>query len=272
MGERLRVLAIVGPTGTGKTELACEVARRSGAEVISVDSLQVYRGMDIGTAKPSRQLRAEVPHHGIDLVNPDEPMSAGRFASYARGVAREISARGRPVILCGGTGLYARAFAGGLVKGPDAQPEIRAKLRGCRLEDLYAELRSCDPVSAERIHPNDRVRIERALEVHRLGHRPLSTQQAQHGFRDRPFDVRWLGVFLERDSLWRRLRERVDCMFARGLVEEVRALYAAGYGPRLRPLQAIGYREVGWFLAGRNSEDFGPCPVRIGSSYNMINY
>ncbi len=255
MGERPRVLAIVGPTGTGKTELACEVARRSGAEVISVDSLQVYRGMDIGTAKPSPELCAEIPHHGINLVNPDEPMSAGRYARYARRVASEIGARGQPVILCGGTGLYARAFAGGLVEGIDAQPEIRAELRRRRLADLYTELCACDPTSAERIHPNDRVRIERALEVHRLGPRPLSAQHAQHGFRDRPFDVLWLGVFLERDALWRRLRERVDRMFARGLVDEVRALHAAGYGPTLRPLQAIGYREVGWLLAGRMSED-----------------
>ncbi len=254
MGGRPRVLAIVGPTGTGKTELACEVARRSGGEVISVDSLQVYRGLDIGTAKPLPELRAEIPHHGIDLVNPDEAMSAGRFAGYARAVASEIGARGRPVILCGGTGLYARAFAGGLVEGLEAQPEIRAELRRHRLEDLYSELRMCDPVSAQRIHPNDRVRIERALEVQRAGQRPLSAQHAQHGFRDRPFDVRWLGVFRERDPLWQRLRERVDRMFAQGLVEEVRALHAAGYGPSLRPLQSIGYREVGWLLAGRLSE------------------
>ncbi len=254
MGERPRVLAIVGPTGSGKTELACELARRSGAEVISVDSLQVYRGMDIGTAKPSPELRAEIPHHGIDLVNPNEPMSAGRFASYARHVASEILARGRPVILCGGTGLYARAFAGGLVEGLDAQPQIRAQLQQCGLEELYAELLACDPASAQRIHPRDRVRIERALEVHRTLQRPLSAELAQHGFRDRPFDVRWLGVFLERDRLWQRLRERVERMFARGLVDEVRALYAAGYGPTLRPLQAIGYREVGQLLAGRISE------------------
>jgi tRNA dimethylallyltransferase len=248
------VLAIVGPTGTGKTELASEVARRTGAEVISVDSMQVYRGMDIGTAKASRELRAEIPHHGIDLVNPDEPMSAGRFATYARQVANEILARGRRVILCGGTGLYARAFAGGLVDGIDARPEIRAELRQRGLDELYAELRACDPVSAQRIHPRDRVRIERALEVHQLVQRPLSAELAEHGFRDRPFDVYWLGLSLERDPLWRRLRERVDRMFASGLVEEVRALYAAGYGPTLRPLQAIGYREVGSLLAGRMTE------------------
>lgn len=254
MGERPRVLAIVGPTGTGKTGLACEIARRSGAEIIGVDSMQVYRGMDIGTAKLSAELRAEIPHHGIDLVNPDEPMSAGRFAGYARRVAREILARGRPVILCGGTGLYARAFAGGLVEGIEADPGVRAELSKRGLVELYAELRACDPASAQRIHPSDRVRIERALEVQRVVQRPLSVEHAEHGFRDRPFDVRWLGLDLAREQLWKRLRERVGRMFEAGLVEEVRGLYTAGYGPELRSLQAIGYREVGCMLAGRMSQ------------------
>ena len=255
MNERRRVVAIVGPTGTGKTELACEVARRCGGEVISVDSLQVYRGMDIGTDKPSPTLQAEIPHHGIDLVNPDERTSAGHFARYARQAAEGVLGRGRPLILCGGTGLYARAFAGGLVEGLDAVPEIRDRLRRSSLDELYAELCACDPISAQRIHARDRVRIERALEVHRVLQRPLSAEHRRHGFRDRPFDVRWLGVFLERDLLWKRLRERVDRMFRRGFVDEVRGLHAAGYGPSLRPLQSIGYREVGWLLEGRASEE-----------------
>ena len=254
MSDRPRVLALVGPTGTGKTEFACALARHVPAEIISVDSMQVYRGMDIGTAKPSRALREAVPHHGIDLVDPDAPMSAGHFATYARRVAREILARGRAVILCGGTGLYARAFTGGLVSAVGADPALRRVLSRRSLEELQAELEVCDPAAAQRIHPRDRVRIERALEISRLGARPASTQRAEHAFEDCPFDVRWIGLSLERARLWERLRERVEQMFDAGLVEEVRGLYAAGYPRTLRSMQAIGYREVGAMLAGEIDE------------------
>ena len=163
--RRPRVVAIVGPTGVGKTDVACEVARRSGAEIINVDSMQVYRGMDIGTAKPSAALRAEIPHHLIDVVAPDEPMSAGLYAELARHAAAEIDARGRPILLCGGTGLYARAFAGGLVDVGGADRALRAELRARPLPELYAELAQRDPQSARAIAPQDRVRIERALEA-----------------------------------------------------------------------------------------------------------
>lgn len=248
------MLAIVGPTAAGKTALACALARCTGAEIISVDSMQVYRGMDIGTDKPTSELRAEIPHHGIDLIDPDESMSAGRFAAYAREVARGILSRGRPVILCGGTGLYARAFAGGLIRGVAADEQIRTELESRSLSELRAELEATDPVAAQRIRPRDRVRIIRALEVQRLAQRPISEQQDAHRFGDRPFDVRWIGLDLERTQLWKRIRTRVARMFERGLVDEVRALYAAGYTRSLRPLQAIGYREVGALLAGELEE------------------
>src|SRR5262249_35887776 len=237
-----------------KTELACEVARRSGAEIVSADSMQVYRGLDVGTAKPSHALRAEIPHHALDLVAPDEPMSAGRWAAVARAAALAIHTRGRPVLLVGGTGLYARAFAGGLIAGAASDPALRAALESRTDADLRAELESRDPAAAARIPPRDRVRTVRALETLRLTARPISEQHAAHGFADRPFDVRWLGLALERGALAERLRARVDAMFAAGLVDEVRGLYAAGYGPGLRPLRAIGYREVGELLAGRLDE------------------
>ncbi|MEX2205650.1 MAG: tRNA (adenosine(37)-N6)-dimethylallyltransferase MiaA [Myxococcota bacterium] len=249
--SRPRVVAIVGPTGTGKTELACAVARKSGAEIISADSMQVYRGMDIGTAKPPAALRAEIPHHGLDLVAPDEPMSAGRWAELARAAAFEIAARGRPVLLVGGTGLYARAFAGGLIAGAAADAGLRAELERRSSEDLRAELESVDSAAAARIAPGDRVRTVRALEVLRLGRAPISHAQARHGFGDRPFDVVWLGLAVDRDRLAERLRARVQRMFDEGLVEELEALHAAGYAPGLRPLRAIGYREAGERLAGR---------------------
>ena len=188
MADRPRVLAIVGPTGTGKTELACEVARRRDAEVISADSMQVYRRMDVGTAKPSAALRAEVPHHAIDIADPDESMSAGRYAEHARSAARDIAARGHPIILCGGSGLYARVFAGGLIEGLESDAALRAELEARDSASLHAELERLDPAAAARIPSGDRVRMVRALEVQRLGQRPISARHAAHGFGDRPFD------------------------------------------------------------------------------------
>lgn len=254
MSDRPRVLAIVGPTGTGKTELVCALARRTGAEVIGCDSMQVYRGMDIGTAKPSRALRAEIPHHGIDIAAPDEPMSAGSWAQRARRAAAEIHERGRRAILCGGTGLYARAFAGGLIRGAESDPALRHELEARSTASLVAELRSVDRASAERISPGDRVRLVRALEIARLCASPASAVHERHDFRDRPFDVRWLALDLERGELWQRLRARVDEMFDAGLAEELRELHGAGYTAELRPLRSIGYRQAGRLLAGEISE------------------
>jgi tRNA dimethylallyltransferase len=248
------ILAIVGATGTGKTELAAELARRTGAEIISADSMQVYRGMDIGTAKPSRALRAEVPHHGIDVIAPDEEMSAGRFAELARAAARAALERGRRVILCGGSGLYTRAFAGGLIDAEGSDRALRSALEALPTPELVAQLRCADPDLAGRVHPRNRVRLVRSLEIARLRGAGASELQAQHGFADRPFRVVWLGLELERGPHWERLRARVDAMFAAGWVDEVRGLHAAGYGPELRPLRGIGYREIGWLLSGRSDE------------------
>jgi tRNA dimethylallyltransferase len=253
LAARPRILAIVGSTGTGKTELAAEVARRTGAEIISADSMQVYRGMDIGTAKPPRALRAELPHHCIDVADPDEEMSAGRYAELARAAARAALARGRGVILCGGSGLYARAFAGGLIDA-ESDGALRAGLEALSTPELQAGLWQVDPALARRIHPHNRVRLVRALEIARLRGAGSSRLQAQHAFSDRPFDVVWLGLALPREALWERLRARVDAMFAAGWIDEVRRLHAAGYGPELRSLSGIGYREIGWLLAGRIDE------------------
>jgi tRNA dimethylallyltransferase len=254
MTTRPRVVAIVGPTGAGKTELACAVARETGAEIISADSMQVYRGMDIGTAKPSPSLRAEIPHHGLDLVAPDEPMSAGRWAELARAAALAIAARSRPILLVGGTGLYARAFAGGLIAGVGSDARVRAELEARSTDELRAELEAGDAAAAARIPRADRVRTVRALEVLRLGAGRISDAHARHRFADRPFELVWLGLAVDRERLAARLRARVEAMFAQGLVAELAALHAAGFAPSLRPLRAIGYREAGELLAGRISE------------------
>jgi len=251
---RPRVLALVGLTATGKTELACAVARATGGEIISADSMQVYRGMDIGTAKPSAAVRAEIPHHGIDIVDPDERMSAGRFATLARAAADEILARGGCVILCGGTGLYARAFAGGLVPGAESDPRLRAALEARETDDLHAELCRRDPETARVTPASNRVRVVRALESLALTGASASQARQAHGFSDRPYDVRWLGLGAERAALWTRIEARVARMFEAGLVDEVRGLHAAGFGPELPALRAIGYREVGDLLAGRCDE------------------
>jgi tRNA dimethylallyltransferase len=253
-GQRPRVLALVGPTGTGKSEIAAVLARRIGAEIISADSVQVYRGMDIGTAKPLPELRAEIPHHMIDVVEPDDAMSAGRYAELARRAARDALARGRPLLLCGGTGLYARAFAGGLIGAGDPDPELRASLRARPVEDLYRELRARDAQTAAAISAQDRVRIERALEIQLRSGRASSALRAAHAFGDRPFEVVWLGLELSAGELWPRIAQRVDAMFRAGLIDEVRGLLAAGYGRELRSMQAIGYREVCALLAGELDE------------------
>ena len=152
----------MGLTGTGKTELAAEAARRTGAEIIGCDSMQVYRGLDVGTAKPSAELRGEIPHHLIDVVDPDDPMSAGRYAELARGAARAIQQRGRPIILCGGTGLYARAFAGGLIRGVTAETELRDELEVLETETLFAELRQCElDMDRERLAERLELRIQK---------------------------------------------------------------------------------------------------------------
>jgi len=215
--------------------------------------MQVYRRLDIGTAKASPALRREIPHHMIDVVDPDDPMSAGRYAREAREAAEQILGRGRPIVLCGGTGLYARAFVGGLAPELRADPSVRRALRARPLEALHAELLATDPESARRIAATDRVRIERALEAQATSGRPASEIRQGHGFGDRPFDVAWLALDLERDVLEARIEARVDAMFRNGLVEEVRGL-RSDYGADLACLQAIGYREVGALLDGELDE------------------
>jgi tRNA dimethylallyltransferase len=248
------VVAVVGLTGTGKTELAAELARRTGGEIIGCDSMQVYRGMDVGTAKPVAALRREIPHHAIDVADPDQQMSAGRFAAIARAAAHGVLARGRRAILCGGTGLYARAFAGGLLPQLEARAEVRAELRARSAESLRAELLAIDPEAGARIAPADRVRIERALEIARQARTPASRLRDVHAFGDRPFEVRWAALELPREELSRRIDARVARMFREGLVDEVQALWRAGYTRRYPPLRSIGYREVGWLLDGRIDE------------------
>jgi len=249
-----KVLLVVGPTATGKSELGLELAKRFGGEIISADSMQVYRLMDIGTAKPSPEVRQQIPHHLIDLVWPDETFSAGLFRKMGREAIQEIVKRGRLPIVVGGTGLYIKALTEGLIEGLEGQKELRedllrkASLLGKRA--LWEELKEVDPESASRIHPNDLYRVIRALEIYRLTGVLPSKLRESHSFKDRPYELLKIGLKKSKEELLKRIEERVKEMIKRGLVEEVRELLQRGYGPELPSLKAIGYKEIILYLKG----------------------
>jgi tRNA dimethylallyltransferase len=241
-----RLVVIVGPTGAGKTRLAIALAERVGGEVVSCDSQQVYVGMDIGTGKVTTAERARVPHHLLDVVRPDQDMTAERFVELADLAIAGISERGKPVIVCGGTGLYVRALLLGLFEGPPASAALRAELAALGLEAVRGELERVDPVAAAKIDRRDEKRMIRALEVYRLTGEPMSVHQARHDHRTMPrrYEARMVGLQPERDALYRAIDRRVDEMIEGGLEREVEALRARGYRPPLRSQQAIGYAEL----------------------------
>lgn len=249
-----RVVAIVGPTAVGKSTLALALAERLGAAIVSADSRQIYRGLDIGTAKPSRDERARIPHHLLDVADPDERFDAARFRALALDAIRARATEGRPVVVCGGTGLYVRALRHGLFPGPAADAELRAALyERERLHGpgtLHRDLVDADPSAAERLHPHDTVRIVRALEVLRLTGRPISDWQREHAFADADVDVLVLGCARPREELAERITARAHAMLEAGLLDEIRGLWAQGFGPELSPLDSVGYREMGAYLRG----------------------
>jgi tRNA dimethylallyltransferase len=253
-GGKIRLGLIVGPTGTGKSALALEIAERIGAEIVNADSRLFYRGMDLGTAKPSPADRRRVPHHLVDIVAPDEPLDVAGFRALARRAIDGIAARGRPVIVAGGSGLYLRVLRGGIFNGPPASPEIRRELAAHAVEhgvpSLHARLSEIDPEAAARISADDLYRIIRALEVFRLTGIPISAHQRCHGFEAAEYDTLTIGLEMPRDRLYAAIDRRFDAMVAAGLIEEVRALVAAGYRVDAPPLCAIGYRQIAGSLRG----------------------
>ncbi len=254
MTSKQKIVIIVGPTGVGKSAAAVELARCCRGEVINADAMQVYRHMDIGTAKPSPEERRGIEHHLMDVVDPDEPFNAALFARLAAEKIREISARGRRVILAGGTGLYIKALTKGLFKGPGADPAFRAKLRARMdrfgVESLYRELHEKDAEAAARIHPNDSIRIIRALEVLEKTGRSITAQHDVHGFREQPYATLKIGLTLDRKSLYDRINARCGDMIVRGLVDEARKLLKMGYRGNLKPMQALGYKQILKYLNG----------------------
>jgi tRNA dimethylallyltransferase len=257
----VRIVVIVGPTGAGKTRLALRLAEQLGGEVVSADSQQVYRGMDVGTGKASAAERARIVHHLLDVITPDEEMTAQRFVDLADRAIADATARGAPVIVCGGTGLYVRALLFGLFAGPPASPALRAELveraRSGGTRALHAELAAIDPTAAAKIDPNDEKRIVRALEVFRLTGEPMSAHQARHDHRTLAprYEARVVGLGPPRDALYPAIDARVDEMIAAGLEAEIATLRAAGYAPPLRSQQAIGYAELHAAAEGRTTRE-----------------
>jgi tRNA dimethylallyltransferase len=250
-----RLIAIVGPTASGKTALALRLAGERGGEIVSCDSLQVYRGLDIGSAKPTAEERAAVPHHLIDVVDPDAAFSAADYARLARAALEGIASRGCLAVVVGGTGLYLRALLDGLFEGPSRDEALRKRLEAMadRFGDarLHRLLGRIDPAAARTIQARDRVRTVRALEVYWKSGRPIS----EHHRRPTPALAGWdaiiLGLSPDRVRLRQRVERRTDQMIERGLLDEVRGLLARGYRPELRPLRAIGYRQAIAAVAGR---------------------
>jgi len=249
----MTIVALVGPTGAGKTELGIALAQRFNAEIINADSRQVYRRLDIGSAKPTPQQRAAVAHHLVDVVEPDEPFDCARFCTLARAAIDDITRRGKRVLIVGGTGLYIKALLHGLFAGPSRDPTLRAALLQEEAHApgaLHRRLRSVDPAAATRLHPHDHLRLVRALEVYQLTGQPISTWQAQHRFASNEFDTCTLGLLLPRAELHERINARCHAMVETGLVDEVQRLYADGFAPDLPALHSPGYREIGEHVRG----------------------
>ena len=252
----MRVVAIVGPTASGKSALALEVAFRTGGEIVNADALQVYRGLDIGTAKPSLEERRAVRHHLVDILEPEESFSAGEFARRAREAIRDIQARGKLAIVVGGSGLYLRSLFDGLKELPQHQPEVRLALQeelGSRgLPALYQELSHIDPETAQRLRSTDTQRILRALEVFRCSGLPLSWWMSRENVT-RPINRLMIGLTLPRTILYDRIAVRVRDMVRRGWVSEVAALLEIGTSPSAPAFQAIGYQQMVRHLEGRST-------------------
>ncbi len=267
-----RVIAVLGCTATGKGALARALAGHLGAEIVSIDSMKVYRGLDIGTAKPSAAARAAIPHHLLDVVEPDEPFSAARFVELADRAVTEIHGRGHPVVAVGGTVLYFKCWYEGIFEGPAADPAIRADIRRRAddegLEVLHAELARVDPQAAARIHRHDLRRLERALEVYQLTGQPITALQQQWDASTlRRGDWHWLliGLRRSREDTNRRINRRVKHMVDSGLVDEARRIWADPRGISPQARQAVGYAELFEHFAGRLSLDEAVEQIKIHS-------
>ena len=254
--DRPAIIALIGPTAIGKTELALEIAENFSCEIIGVDSMQVYRYMDIGTAKPSQKERDRVPHHLIDVVDPDEDYSVGRYIADANQAIQTVQQNRRIPFLVGGTGLYLRGLTEGLTDLQTGDSAVREDLKKKLAEEegrepLYNKLVQVDPESAARIHPNDSQRLLRALEIYGTTGRPWSKLLEKEQKNDTLKDILKIGLTCDRDVLYQRINNRTQLMVEQGLEQEVRMLLEQGFHGQLKSMQAIGYRHMVNYLAGK---------------------
>ncbi len=251
------LICIVGPTAVGKTKIAIQLAQHLGAEIVSLDSRQIYRGMDIGTAKPTPDQQRAVPHHLIDCVDVDHPFSVAEYQQLADAAITKIRGGGNQTMAVGGAGLYFRGIIDGLFDGPGADVELRAKLQREADEHgntfLHERLRRCDPEAANRVHPNNLVRVIRALEVYELTGKPISVLQRQWKTNEPRYPFRAFGLNMPREVLYQRIEERVDRMVEAGLIKEVKGLLDQGYPWNCIAMQSFGYKELIDHLDGRRT-------------------
>ena len=247
-----KVLVILGPTCVGKTQVSLKLADILKGEIVSFDSRQVYKFMDIGTAKPTKKEREKIPHHLIDLVSPDEKFTAADYGKKAREIIHQIIKRNKQPIAVGGSGLYLEALIKGFFQGPKADEKIRKRLEREAQEfgepHLFSRLKEVDPQASERIHPNDLVRIIRALEVYELTGKPISTWQREGDYEPFPMQFVKIGLNLKREKIYQRINQRTEEMISEGLLDEVRMLKKKGFTPELRALKTVGYRELFAYL------------------------
>lgn len=248
------LVVLLGLTAVGKSAVGIQVAKRYGTEILTADSRQVYRGMDIGTDKPPLAERQGVPHRLIDLADPDEVFNAGRYRREALVEIDRLLGEGRIPFVVGGTGLYIRTLIRGICAAPPADPEIRKELvrivQAQGRDGLYAELVRVDPVTASKLHPNDESKVIRALEVYRLSGASLSSLHARHACQDAAFTTLLIGLQRPKETLYRRIEARIDWQLSHGMIEETRALLAKGYGRQLGSMKGLGYRHLAAHLAG----------------------
>lgn len=251
--DKVKIIVIAGPTASGKSTLAMELAEMFNGEIISADSMQVYRYMDIGTAKPDIEQRRKIAHYLIDIVDPDEEFSAARYREDASKAIQKICGKGKNPFVVGGTGLYIKALTKGLFNGPGSDISIRNKLavQGSGKDasnHLYQKLKEVDPDSSSKIHPNNRARIIRALEVYYLTNKPISSFQKEHNFSEDPYETIKLGLSVDRKFLYKGIEDRVDNMMNAGFTNEVRRLLGMGFRPDSKAMCALGYKEIIGYL------------------------